>query len=76
MEAYELLKQEIKNKSIGKVALELKLSKATVSLVARKKYPKPQKIYQKIKEKYQPIEIIGVQCTTNDLIQLLKECEQ
>ena len=35
-----------------------------------------QKIYQKIKEKYQPIEIIGVQCTTNDLIQLLKECEQ
>ena len=40
MEAYELLKQEIKNKSIGKVALELKLSKATVSLVARKKYPR------------------------------------
>ena len=76
MEAYELLKQEIKNKSIGKVALELKLSKATVSLVARKKYSNPQKIYQKIKEKYQPIEIIGVQCTTNDLIQLLKECEQ
>ena len=76
MEAYELLKQEIKNKSIGKVALELKLSKTTVSLVARKKYPNPQKIYQKIKEKYQPIEIIGVQCTTNDLIQLLKECEQ
>ena len=73
---YELLKQEIKNKSIGKVALELKLSKATVSLVARKKYPNPQKIYQKIKEKYQPMEIIGVQCTTNDLIQLLKECEQ
>ena len=73
---YELLKQEIKNKSIGKVAIELKLSKATVSLVARKKYPHPQKIYQKIKEKYQPIEIIGVQCTTNDLIQLLKECEQ
>ena len=76
MEAYELLKQEIKNKSIGKVAIELKLSKATVSLVDRKKYPNPQKIYQKIKEKYQPIEIIGVQCTTNDLIQLLKECEQ
>ena len=48
MEAYELLKQEIRNKSIGKVALELKLSKATVSLVARKKYPNPQKIYQKI----------------------------
>jgi len=47
-----------------------------VSLVARKKYPNPQKIYQKIKEKYQPIEIIGVQSTTNDLIQLLKECEQ
>ena len=40
---YELLKQEIKNKSIGKVAIELKLSKATVSLVARKKYPNPQK---------------------------------
>ena len=76
MEAYELLKQEIKNKSIGKVALELKLSKATVSLVARKKYPNPQKIYQKIKEKYSVVEIIGVQSTTDDLIQLLKEIEE
>ena len=74
MEAYELLKQEIKNKSIGKVALELKLSKATVSLVARKKYPNPQKIYSKIKEHYKQ-EIIGVQSTTTDLMQLLKEID-
>ena len=76
MEAYELLKQEIKNKSIGKVAKELGTSKATISLVARKKYPNPQKIYQKIKEKYSVVEIIGVQSTTDDLIQLLKEIEE
>ncbi len=73
---YELLKQEIKDKSIGKVALELGLSKATVSLVARRKYPKPQKINKKIKEKYCVTEIIGVQTTTNDLIKLLKEIEE
>ncbi|MDN5054406.1 hypothetical protein ACN2C0_10775 [Aliarcobacter butzleri] len=73
---YELLKQEIKDKSIGKVALELGLSKATVSLVARRKYPNPQKIYKKIKEKYCVTEIIGVQTTTNDLIKLLKEIEE
>lgn len=73
---HELLKQEIKDKSIGKVALELGLSKATVSLVARKQYPNPQKIYKKIKEKYCVTQIIGVQTTTNDLVQLLKEIEE
>ncbi|MCG3698852.1 hypothetical protein L5F42_03245 [Aliarcobacter butzleri] len=73
---HELLKQEIEDKSIGKVALELGLSKATVSLVARKQYPNPQKIYKKIKEKYCVIQIIGVQTTTNDLVQLLKEIEE
>jgi len=72
--ALEILKEEIKKKSIGKVALELGLSKATISLAARKKYPNPQKIYAKIKEHYKE-EIIGVQSTTNDLSQLLKEIE-
>ncbi len=76
MDTYRILIKEIDNKSIGQVARELGLSKATISLVARKKYPNPQKIYQKIKEKYQPIEIIGVQRTTDDLIQLMKEIEE
>lgn len=73
--AYKILKEEISKKSIGKVARELNLSKATVSLVARKKYPNPQKIYSKIKEHYKQ-EIIGVESSTTDLIQLLKEIEE
>ncbi|MGD9623879.1 MAG: hypothetical protein AB7U51_04400 [Arcobacter sp.] len=73
--AYEILKEEISKKSIGKVARELNLSKATVSLVARKQYPNPQKIYSKIKEYYKQ-EIIGVESSTTDLIQLLKEIEE
>jgi DNA-directed RNA polymerase specialized sigma54-like protein len=72
--AYKILKEEISKKSIGKVAKELGLSKATISLVARNKYPNPQKIYSKIKEHYKQ-EIIGVQSTTTDLTQLLKEID-
>ena len=74
MDALEILKTKIKEKSIGKVAKELGLSKATISLAARKQYPNPQKIYAKIKEHYKQ-EIIGVQSTTTDLIQLLKEID-
>lgn len=74
MDPLEILKTEIKNKSIGKVAKELGLSKATISLVARKKYPNPQKIYSKIKEHYKQ-EIIGVQSTTTDLMQLIQEID-
>lgn len=74
MDSLEILKSKIKEKSIGKVAKELGLSKTTISLVARKKYPNPQKIYSKIKEHYKQ-EIIGVQNTTTDLMQLLKEID-
>lgn len=74
MDSLEILKQRIKDTSIGKVTKEIGLSKATISLVAREKYPNPQKIYAKIKETYKQ-EIIGVQSTTTDLIELLKEIE-
>lgn len=74
MDSLEILKKQIKDKSIGKVAIELGLSKATISLVARNKYPNPQKILRKIKEHYKQ-EIIGVQNTTTDLTQLLKEID-
>lgn len=74
--AYEILKKEIAKKSIGIVSRELSLSKATISLVARKQYPNPQKIYSKIKEHYgQKQEIIGVQSTTTDLMQLIQEID-
>lgn len=77
MDSLEIVKKQIKEKSIGKVAKELGLSKTTISLIARKKYPNPQKIYSKIKEHYKQNnqEIIGVQSTTTDLMQLLKEIE-
>lgn len=75
MRELELLQNEIKNKSNGKVALELGISKATVSLVRRKKYPNPEHIYQKIKEKYgDKQEILGVQ-TTMSAIDILQEIE-
>ena len=75
MDPLEILKEKIKEKSIGKVAIELGLSKATISLAARKQYPNPQKIYAKIKEHYRQ-EIIGVQSTTNNILELLKEIDK
>lgn len=75
MRELELLKNEIKNKSNGKVALELGISKATVSLVRRKKYPNPEHIYQKIKDKYaNRQEILGVQ-TSKSAMDILQEIE-
>lgn len=74
MDPLEILKQRIKDTSIGKVTKEIGLSKATISLVAREKYPNPQKIYAKIKETYKQ-EIIGVQSTTTDILKLLQEIE-
>ena len=74
MDPLEILKQKIKETSIGKVAKELGLYKATISLAARKQYSNPQKIYAKIKEHYKQ-EIIGVQSTTTDLMELIKEID-
>ncbi len=75
MDPLELLRKEIDLKSLGKVAKELGVSKATVSLVRRKKYPNPQNIYQKIKEKYgDKQEIIGVE-TTMSAFDILQELE-
>jgi hypothetical protein len=71
----ELLKKEIAEKSHGIVAKELGVSKATVSLIRRKKYPNPQNIYQKIRDKYgDKQEIIGVQ-TTMSAFDILQELE-
>jgi hypothetical protein len=75
MDPLELLRKEIKNKSNGIVAKELGVSKATISLVRRNKYPNPQNIYQKIKEKYgDKQEIIGVE-TTMSAFDILQELE-
>ncbi|PHO09759.1 hypothetical protein CPG37_07005 [Malaciobacter canalis] len=65
MDALKILRQQIKEKSIGKVAKEMSVSKATVSLVNREKYPNPYKIYTKVKEIYGDVqtEIIGVENT-------------
>lgn len=76
MDAYRILMKELENKSRGEIAKELKLSKTTISLVARKKYPNPEKIYQIIKERYGATKIIGVQVVTDDLAQLMKEIEE
>lgn len=78
MDPLKILKEECKKKSIGKVAKELGISKATISLVTRNKYPNPYKIYEKIKEFYKPDEdeIIGVEVSTSSLKELLEEIEK
>jgi len=70
-EELELLKLEVERKSMGIVAKELKVSKATVSLVVREKYPNPYKIYTKVKERYGQ-KIIGANAKA-DAISLFKE---
>lgn len=80
-EAIELLREQIKQKSMGKVAKELGVSKATVSLIAREQYANPTKVLRKVKELYGAFtqEIIGVSVESvselKDVAQLLKECE-
>lgn len=76
----ELLQKEIKNKSMGIVAKEIGISKSTVSLLSREKYPNPQKMYQKIRDRYglvQADEIIGISVSSvkelKDLLPILKE---
>ena len=74
MSSLELLIKELETKSQGEVAKELNISKATVNLVLKKKYPNPENIYKKIQDKYGngPIEIVGVD-TNKSAIDLYKE---
>jgi len=76
MDGLELLKQKIDEKSIGKVAREVGVSKATISLIKRGKYKAdPRKILQKVKETYGlQTEIIGAD-TTATLEDLAKDLE-
>ncbi len=56
-----LLQQQLENKSQNKIAKELKISASALSQIMTNKYPNPENIYQKIKEKYEGIvEIVGV----------------
>lgn len=81
MEPLELLREVLKTSSNGKVAKEIGVSRATISLVRRKLYPNPQKIYHKITQKYgNKQEIVGAELKQNgnqiDLIKsLLEELE-
>jgi len=51
-EPLDLLKNELTTKSLKTVADELDISKGTVSLLKNEKYPNPEKMYLKIKNKY------------------------
>jgi hypothetical protein len=72
--AIKLLNKQLKTKSQGEVAIELKISKATINLVLKQKYPNPQNIYQKIIDKFgaEPVEIVGVD-TNKSALDLYKE---
>lgn len=74
MQSLKILKQQVAEKSQGVVALELNISKTTINLVLKEKYPNPKNIYKKILDKYGngPIEIVGVD-TNESAIDLFKE---
>ncbi len=75
--AIALLNIELKVKSPSKIAKELKISKATISLVISGKYPNPNNIYLKIIDLYGdgPVEIVGVD-TTQTAVEIFKELEE
>jgi hypothetical protein len=57
----KLLNQQLDLKPQSKVAKELKVSPATLSLVLKGRYPNPTNIYKKINDKYGSyVEIVGV----------------
>lgn len=81
MEELKLLRKVLKTSSQGKTAKELGVSKSTISLIMRGKYPNPQRIYNKIAQKYgTKKEIVGASIKHDgkqiDLIKnLLEEIE-
>ena len=75
MDPLDLLEKILKKKSQGQVALDLKVSKTTVSLVRRKKYPNPSKIYQKIQDEYgEKTELFGVEASKS-AVEIFRELE-
>ncbi|PLY08381.1 MAG: hypothetical protein C0625_01985 [Arcobacter sp.] len=80
MDALELLSQQLKIKSLGKIAKELEVSKSSLCLIRSKKYPNPQKMYSRIVDKYgNKQEIIGISVSSvdelEDLANLIKDIE-
>lgn len=73
MDAIKLLQEQLDSKSLTQVSQELGISKTSVSLLSNNKYPNPQKMHEKIIDKYgSKQEIIGVESKT-DLKELAKE---
>ncbi|WP_419782368.1 helix-turn-helix domain-containing protein [Malaciobacter marinus] len=73
--AIKQIKKELKIKSQGELAKELEISKATLNLLIKNKYPNPSKVLAKIKTKLKP-QIIGVETKTTSLDELIKEIEE
>lgn len=77
--AVELLKKACEKTSQGKVSTDLSISKTSVNLLLKEKYPNPQKMYKKIFEFYRSkCEIVGADVGSNklkDAAKLLKEIE-
>lgn len=72
--AHILLTKVVASSSQGKIAKEIGISKTSVNLLLKGKYPNPQRMYLKIQKAYgERIEIVGAECTTKDIKQLLRE---
>jgi predicted transcriptional regulator len=76
----ELLKQQVNASSQGKVATELGISKTSVNLLLKDKYPNPSKMYQKIDERFgNRQEVIGISVGSvqelEDIAKILQEIE-
>ncbi len=77
--AIDLLTKELKDKSQGQISIELGVSKTTINLLIKNKYPKPENMYKKILEVYgNTFEIIGVDdgvYNLEDAARIFKEIE-
>lgn len=77
MDAITLLRKACDETSQGKVSIELGISKTSVNLLLKGKYPNPEKMYQKILNEYgDGIEIVGVDSGSyglEDAAELLKD---
>lgn len=77
--AVELLKKACNETSQGIVATQLGISKTSVNLLLKEKYPNPQLMYKKILAVYgNGCEIVGADVGSNkieDIAEILKEIE-
>ncbi|AXH14349.1 hypothetical protein CP985_05735 [Malaciobacter mytili LMG 24559] len=71
-----VIKETDKNLGRAELVKLVNVSKATISLIIREKYPNPKKMIDNIYRKINSTKIIGVEAKTTNLKELAKEIEE